>query len=66
MMQFVDMSSDEFLNEFEKTKKFADKVCDRFGWILNPNHDVTEGVLMGLARHKLLYGKRWCPCYMVI
>lgn len=65
-MQQIDMSSDEFLKELEKTKKFTDKVCKQFGWVYNPNHDVTEGVMMGLARHKLIYGKRWCPCYMVI
>ncbi|WP_292657537.1 ferredoxin-thioredoxin reductase catalytic domain-containing protein [Nitratifractor sp.] len=65
-MKQIDMSSDEFLEELEKTKKFADKVCKQFGWVYNPNEEVNEGVLMGLARHKLLYGKRWCPCFMVI
>ncbi len=66
MMQSIDMSSDEFLNEIEKTKKFTAKVYKQFGWVPHPNEDVNEGVLMGLARHKLLYGKRFCPCYMVV
>lgn len=65
-MQQIDMSSDEFLAEMEKTKKFTDKVCKQFGWVYNPNEDVNEGVTMGLARNKMLYGKRWCPCFMVI
>lgn len=65
-MKSVDMSSDEFLQEMEKTKKFADKVCKQFGWVYNPNHEVNEGVLMGLTRNKLLYGKRYCPCFMVV
>jgi ferredoxin-thioredoxin reductase catalytic subunit len=65
-MKAIDMSSNEFLNELERTKRFADKVNKQFGWVYNPNHDVNEGVIMGLARHKLLYGKRFCPCYMVI
>ena len=65
MMQQLDMSSKEFLNELEKTKKFTDKVCKQFGWEYHPMADVNEGVQLGLARHKLLYGKRFCPCYMV-
>jgi ferredoxin-thioredoxin reductase catalytic subunit len=65
-MKMVDMSSPEFLAELEKTKKFTDKVNKQFGWVYNPNEDVNEGVLMGLARHKILYGKRFCPCFMVI
>ena len=65
MMQQLDMSSDEFLNELEKTKKFTDKVCRQFGWEYHPMEDVNEGVQLGLARRKLLYGKRFCPCFMV-
>jgi ferredoxin-thioredoxin reductase catalytic subunit len=65
-MEHIDMSSDEFLAELEKTKKFTDKVCKQFGWVYNPMEDVNEGVQMGLARNKMLYGKRWCPCFMVI
>jgi len=64
-MQQLDMSSDAFLEELEKTKKFTDKVCKQFGWEYHPNEDVNEGVILGLARHKVLYGKRFCPCFMV-
>jgi len=65
MMQQIDMSSPEFLAEMEKTKKFTDKINKQFGYVYNPNDDVNEGVIMGLARHKMLYGKRFCPCFMV-
>ncbi|WP_232087455.1 ferredoxin-thioredoxin reductase catalytic domain-containing protein [Sulfurovum sp. ST-21] len=65
MLQQLDMSSPEFLEEMEKTKKFTDKVCKQFGFEYHPMDDVNEGVIMGLARHKLLYGKRFCPCFMV-
>ena len=65
MMKQIDMSSPEFLNEMEKTKKFTDKVNKQFGYVYNNNEDVNEGVTMGLARHKMLYGKRFCPCFMV-
>lgn len=65
MMQQIDMSSQEFLTELEKTKKFTDKVCGQFGWEYHPMEDVNEGVIMGLARNKMLYSKRFCPCFMV-
>jgi len=65
MMRRLDMSSDEFLIELEKTKRFTDKVCKQFGYEYHPMHDVNEGVQLGLARHRLLYGKRFCPCFMV-
>jgi len=66
IMKQIDMNSEEFLAELEKTKKFTDKVINQFGWVYNPNDDVNEGVIMGLARNKLLYGKRFCPCFMVV
>ncbi|SFV64690.1 Rubredoxin [hydrothermal vent metagenome] len=65
-MKTVDMNSQEFKDEFEKTWKFVHKVNKNFGWVQNPNEDVNEGVAMGLARNKLMYGKRFCPCFMVI
>ncbi len=65
MIQKVDMNSPEFLTELEKTKKFTDKVIKQFGWVYNPTEDVNESIIMGLARHKVLYGKRFCPCFMV-
>ena len=65
-MQQIDMNSDEFQAQLEKTTKFVDKVYSQFGWVPNPNEEVNEGVTMGLARNKLIYGKRYCPCFMVI
>lgn len=65
-MQAIDMKSEEFQTELEKTWKFVDKVYESKGWVPNPNEDVNEGVAMGLARNKLIYGKRFCPCFMVI
>lgn len=65
-MQPIDMNSDEFQAELEKTWSFVDKVNNQFGFVLNPNEEVNEGVAMGLARNKIMYGKRFCPCFMVI
>jgi len=65
-MTNIDMNSPEFKEEMEKTKKFTDKVCDQFNYAYNPEPEINEGVTMGLARNKLIYGKRYCPCFMVI
>ncbi|WP_428737163.1 ferredoxin-thioredoxin reductase catalytic domain-containing protein [Sulfurimonas sp.] len=61
----IDMNSPEFIVEMEKTVKFTDKVTNQFGWVYNPQVEVNEGVQMGLARNKMMYGKRFCPCFMV-
>ncbi len=61
----IDMESIEFKEELAKTKAFTDKVCESRGWVYNPNEDVNEGVTMGLARNKMIYNKRFCPCFMV-
>jgi ferredoxin-thioredoxin reductase catalytic subunit/rhodanese-related sulfurtransferase len=61
----IDINSDEFQTELEKTVKFTDKVIEQFNWVYNPQAEVNEGVQMGLARNKMMYGKRFCPCFMV-
>jgi len=66
MMQQIDMNSPEFQAEMEKTEVFVQKVNKQFGFVQNPNEEVNEGVTMGLARNKMIYGKRFCPCFMVI
>ena len=65
-MQQIDMNAPEFILELEKTQRFADKVNKQFGFVYNPNEEVNEGVIMGLARNRMIYGKRFCPCFMVI
>ena len=61
----IDMNSPEFQAELEKTIRFTDKVCESKGWVYNPQAEVNEGVQMGLARNKMMYSKRFCPCFMV-
>lgn len=61
----IDMNSPEFQAELEKTVKFTDKVINQFGWEYNPQGKINEGVQLGLARNKIMYGKRFCPCFMV-
>jgi len=54
----VDMTSEEFKTEEEKTKKFVEKVVKQFNWCLNPDREVYDAIVMGLTRNKLMYGKR--------
>ena len=61
----IDINSDEFQAELEKTIAFTDKVVNQFNWSYNPQDDINEGVQMGLARNKMMYTKRFCPCFMV-
>lgn len=60
------MNSPEFQAELEKTWSFIEKVDKQFGFVQNPDSEVNEGVAMGLARNRLIYGKRYCPCFMVV
>ncbi|MBL0721622.1 MAG: sulfurtransferase [Sulfurovum sp.] len=65
-MHQIDMNSPEFKAEMAKTDIFIKKVNHQFGFVQNPNEEVNEGVAMGLARNRIIYGKRFCPCFMVI
>ena len=61
----IDMNSEEFQTEMAKSIKFTDKVVNQFNWEYNPQAEINEGVQMGLARNKMMYKKRFCPCFMV-
>ena len=66
MIKKIDMQSDEFQIQFELTKQFTDKVCEEHGFVYNPEFDVNESIQMGLTRNKLIYDRRYCPCFMVV
>jgi len=64
-MNNIDPNSDIFQAELENTWRFVEKVNKQFGFTQNPDEEINEGVAMGLARNKLIYGKRYCPCFIV-
>ncbi len=66
MIKKIDTNSEEFQIEFELTKQFTDNVLKEHGLTYNPDNEVNESIQMGLTRNKLIYGKRFCPCFMVI
>ena len=64
-MKKVDPESAEFQEILAKTIKFTDKVVKQFGYAYNPDNSINEGIQMGLTRNKLIYDKRYCPCFFV-
>jgi len=64
-MKKVDPESVEFKEELAKTIKFTDKVIKQFNFEYNPDNDIKEHIQGGLTRNKLIYGKRYCPCFFV-
>lgn len=61
----VDPNSQEFKDEFEKTAAFTDKVLEQFTFAYNPDEEIVTSIRNGLTRNKLIYGKRYCPCFFV-
>ncbi len=61
----LDINSEEFKSELEKTRNFADKVRDRMSFFPNPIESENERIFIGLTVNKLTKGKRYCPCFMV-
>ena len=61
----VDPESEEFKTELEKTKRFTDKVVKQFDWAYNPDVEINVNIQFGLTRNKLIYSKRYCPCFFV-
>ena len=62
----VDLESAEFKEALEKTRKFANSVCDKMDYYPNPVEQENERIYIGLTRNKLIHGKRYCPCFMVL
>jgi len=46
-------------------RKFAEGYALKAGYMLNPDEKVRETVIEGLARNKIRYGYRYCPCRRV-
>ncbi|MDH4228662.1 MAG: ferredoxin-thioredoxin reductase [Nitrospirota bacterium] len=48
-----------------ETRLFVQKVVDRFDLKFNPDAEVNETVIQGLARNQHLHNKRYCPCFLI-
>ena len=66
MIKKIDINSLAFQDELENTKEFTKDVLKKYDFVFNPDDEVNLSVQMGLARNMLIYGKRYCPCFMVV
>ncbi len=66
MISKIDIDSDLYKQELKKTIQFTKDVNAKFGFVKNPDEEINESVSMGLTRNQMVYGKRFCPCFMVI
>ena len=48
-----------------ETTVFVQKVVDRFDIKFNPDAEINEGIIQGLARNQHLHGRRYCPCFII-
>jgi ferredoxin-thioredoxin reductase catalytic chain len=44
-----------------RMRKFVEKYCEKSGTTTHPDHEVTESVILGLAKHYETLGKPLCP-----
>ena len=61
----VIVQSEEFQTELKKTRRFAEKIRDRMGFLQNPDPTENERIYTGLTNNKITKGKRYCPCFVV-
>ncbi|RXJ95571.1 sulfurtransferase [Malaciobacter molluscorum] len=66
MIKKIDMNSEEFQTQFELTKKFTEDVIEKYNFVFNPNEEINESIQQGLTRNQIIYGTRFCPCFMVV
>ncbi len=66
MITKIDINSEEFKAERAKTENFVKTVQEKRGWVNHPNAEINESVIIGLTRNQVIYGTRYCPCFMVV
>lgn len=62
----IDINSHEFKEELKKTNLFTNKIRDKFSFLPSEDKGLNNMIEEGLTRNKLLYGKRYCPCFIVM
>ncbi len=53
----------EFQEELKRMETYTQTVCQKLGWELYEDHEVTTVVKLGLAKNRVQYGFQACPCY---
>ncbi|SJZ53503.1 ferredoxin-thioredoxin reductase catalytic domain-containing protein [Selenihalanaerobacter shriftii] len=52
-------------DEVKKARKFVEGYAKKNGYKLNPNEEVLNTVIEGLARNKVEHGYQYCPCRLL-
>ena len=56
------MSEKLATEDVERMRRFAEHYAAKTGSVLHPDPEVTELVLLGLARNRAERGRPLCPC----
>ena len=57
-----EISKEEVEQLSEEMEEWANSYADESGYKLNKDERQKKAVLKGLARNKLKFGERYCPC----
>lgn len=57
--------SEDYKELVPEAREFVEKYASKAGYKLNPNKEILDTVIEGLARNKKIHGKRYCPCRRV-
>lgn len=49
----------------EEVHAWTSRYADKAGYMLNPDEEMRELVLEGIAKNKDTHGKNYCPCRIV-
>lgn len=52
-------------NQVEKVKEMATKYANKKSYILNPDNEILDLVIAGLAKNKVEFGRQYCPCRII-
>ena len=56
------MDDGPWIEDVERMRRFAENYARRTGTAMHPDPEVTELVLLGLARNRTELGRPLCPC----
>ncbi len=58
----INPTREEILQVAEQIRPSIFKIAEKKGWVVNENKDIANSGIEGLARNKIVHGKRFCPC----
>jgi ferredoxin-thioredoxin reductase catalytic chain len=62
----IDMADEKALEEAKaKLRKGSEKYALKAGYNLNPDSEMVETIITGLAKNRLKHGRSYCPCMFV-